>query len=93
VGCYLLIQCLLILLTYLHFLVDTSIFYGFNCFYCFLQKEFNNTQIALEIHEILRGPYICPHIILKNVWTIKYTRCQRFFHLTFLLRELHVKSL
>jgi hypothetical protein len=48
------------------FFVDTKIFYDFNCFYAFLQKEINNTQIALEIHENLQRHNICPHIILKK---------------------------
>jgi hypothetical protein len=32
-----------------------------------LQKEINNTQIALEIHENLQRHNICPLIILKNI--------------------------
>jgi hypothetical protein len=31
----------------------------------FLQKEINNTQIVLEIHEIWRRSNICPYTILK----------------------------
>jgi hypothetical protein len=49
----------------LQFLVDTRIFYEFNCIDDFLLKEINNTQIALEYHEILQRHNICPHIILK----------------------------
>jgi hypothetical protein len=49
----------------------------------FKKKEINNTQIASEIHEILWSRNICPHIILKNVWTIKFTRCQRSFRFSF----------
>jgi hypothetical protein len=37
------------------------------------KKEINNTQITSEIHEILWRHNICPHIILKNIWTIKST--------------------
>jgi hypothetical protein len=33
----------------------------------FLQKEINNTQIVLEIHEIWRMSNICPYSTLKNV--------------------------
>jgi hypothetical protein len=33
----------------------------------FLQKEINNIQIDLEIHEIWRMSNICPYSILKNV--------------------------
>jgi hypothetical protein len=40
----------------------------------FLQKEINNTQIDLEIHEILWRRGISPHIILKSVWTQGVTK-------------------
>jgi hypothetical protein len=61
-------ECLLILVTYLQFSVDTRIFYGFRCIFDdFLQKEINNTQIVSEIHEIWRRGNICPYSILKDV--------------------------
>jgi hypothetical protein len=36
-----------------------------------------------EIHEIWRHN-ICPHIILKNIWTIKSIICQRFFYFSYI---------
>jgi hypothetical protein len=40
-------ECLLVLVTYLQFSVDTRIFYEFKMhFDDFLQKEINNTQIV-----------------------------------------------
>jgi hypothetical protein len=43
---YLIIECLLVLVTNFAFFVETKIFYKFNCFYDFLYKEINKTQIA-----------------------------------------------
>jgi hypothetical protein len=61
-------ECLLVLVTYLQFLVDTIIFYGFKCILMiFSAKEINNIQIVSEIHEIWRMSNICPYSILKNV--------------------------
>jgi hypothetical protein len=48
-----------------------------------LQKEIKNTQISSEIHEILWRHNICPHIILKNIWTITSTIYQCLFHFIF----------
>jgi hypothetical protein len=60
-------ECLLVLITYLQFLVDTIIFYGFKCILMIFCKKNNNTQIVLEIHEIWRRSNICPYSILKNI--------------------------
>jgi hypothetical protein len=87
---YLLIECLLVLITYLQFSIGTKVFYEFNCILMiFYIKEINNTQIALEIHEILRRHNICPCIILKNVWTNVKDTMFLLFHLH-LLCEIHV---
>jgi hypothetical protein len=59
-------ECLLVLVTYLQFSVDTRIFYGFKCILMFSAKN-NNTQIVSEIHEIWHRGNICPYSILKNV--------------------------
>jgi hypothetical protein len=59
----------------------------------FLQKEFNNTQIASEIYEILWRHNICPHIILKKL-NYKIHKMPTFLPFHFhLLRELEVESL
>jgi hypothetical protein len=71
------------MVTYLQFLVNPRIVYEFNCILMILlKKEINNTQIALEIYEILGMHNLCPHIILKIVSTIKSTRHKCFFHFT-----------
>ena len=62
---HLLIECLLFVVAYLQFLVDTRIVYEFNCILTTFWINNINTQIALEINEILWRRTICPRIILK----------------------------
>jgi len=63
-------------------LVNTTIFYEFNCIFDdLLQKEINNTQIASENKYIWWRGNICPYSIPKKVWTRKSTYCRCFFHM------------
>jgi hypothetical protein len=60
------VEYLLVLITYLQFLVNARIFYDFNCILTiFYIKKLIILKIALEIHGILWRRSICPHIILK----------------------------
>jgi hypothetical protein len=61
------------------FFSDTKIFYVFNCFYVFLQKEINNTKNSLRNSRIFtKAQHMSTCNPKKNVWTIKSTRCHHF---------------
>jgi hypothetical protein len=58
-------EYLLVLVTYLQFLIDTIIFYGFKCILMIFCRK--KLIIVSEIHEIWRRGNICPYSFLKNV--------------------------
>jgi hypothetical protein len=58
------------LINYLQFQVDARIFYEFSSILTiFYIKKSIILKIGLEIHGILWRHNMCPHIILKNIWT------------------------